>query len=275
LLNARARKGVVKVEFIDQADDAALNAALKDGPTLLWIETPSNPLMRIVDIARLTAKAKAAGAKVAVDNTFLSPLLQQPIPLGADFVVHSTTKYINGHSDIVGGAVIAAEASAVDELAWWANCCGTTGAAFDAWLTMRGLRTLSVRLERQQQGAHRIANWLAQSDAIEAVHYPGLSAHPGHDIARRQQSGFGAMLSFALKRSVDPKAFVERLSLFTLAQSLGGVESLIAHPASMTHAAMTPEVREAAGISEQLFRLSVGLEHAEDLIADLGAALRG
>lgn len=273
LLQARARKKSIDVSFVDQGDRSAVAAALADKPALLWIETPSNPLMRVVDIAALAKLAKAAGARVAVDNTFLSPALQKPIALGADFVVHSTTKYLNGHSDVIGGAVVAATAADAQELTWWANCCGVTGAPFDSWLTLRGLRTLCVRLERQQQNAQLIAERLATHPAVKAVHYPGLTTHPTHEIARRQQAGFGAMLSFELAEGLSPAAFVSGLSLFTLAESLGGIESLVAHPATMTHAAMTPEARASAGITDSLFRLSIGLEAAEDLLSDLEQAL--
>jgi cystathionine gamma-synthase len=275
LFQARARKRAIEVAFVDQSDADAVGEVLSGRPALLWIETPSNPLMRIVDIASLARRAKAAGARVAVDNTFLSPVLQKPIPLGADFVVHSTTKYINGHSDVVGGAVVAADPAAAQELAWWANCCGVTGAPFDSWLTLRGLRTLGVRMARQQESAARIAERLVSHPAVAAVHYPGLETHPGHAIARRQQAGFGAMLSFELAEGIDPARFVRGLSQFTLAESLGGVESLVAHPATMTHASMTSEARRAAGIGDALFRLSVGLEHVDDLTADLEAALAG
>ncbi len=273
LFQARARKAAIQVEFVDQNDVAAVDAALARGPALVWIETPSNPLMRVVDILSLTRRAKAAGALVAVDNTFLSPVLQKPLVFGADFVVHSTTKYINGHSDVVGGAVVAADSGKHEELIWWANCCGVTGAPFDSWLSLRGLRTLAVRIERQQQSAGRVVERLSTHPLVARVHYPGLESHPGHAIARRQQRGFGAMLSFDLVEGADPAAFVEALKLFTLAESLGGVESLAAHPATMTHAAMSPEARAEAGIGETLFRLSIGLEHAEDLIADLEGAL--
>jgi cystathionine gamma-synthase len=272
LFDARARKGVIEALFIDQNDEAAVAAALARKPALVWIESPSNPLLRIVDVASLAARAKAAGAKVAVDNTMLSPVLQKPLALGADFSVHSTTKYLNGHSDVVGGAVVAAHNEDLDQLKWWANCCGVTGAPFDAWLTLRGLRTLSVRVERQQRTAARVAAWLAESDAIEAVYYPGLTAHPGHAIAARQQAGFGAMLSFRV-RDRGARDVLTHVKRFIVAQSLGGVESLISHPASMTHAGMSTEARAAAGVDDNLLRLSVGLEHEDDLIADLAQAL--
>jgi len=275
LFAARARKKAIDVVFVDQNDGDALGAALGEGAALVWIETPSNPIMRVVDIAAIAKRAKAAGARVAVDNTFLSPALQKPIAFGADYVVHSTTKYINGHSDVVGGAVIAAKKEDVEQLVWWANCTGVTGAPFDSWLTLRGLRTLGVRLERQQRSAGKIAAWLAAHPRVSAVYYPGLESHPTHAIAARQQAGFGAMLSFEIDGGEsEVRAALERLNVFTLAESLGGVESLVAHVASMTHASMAPEARRTAGISDTLLRLSVGLEHEEDLLGDLERALR-
>jgi cystathionine gamma-synthase len=238
------------------------------------VETPSNPLLRVVDVADICTRAHRVGAKVVADNTFLSPALQTPIALGADIVIHSTTKYINGHSDVVGGAVISADPADHAELAWWANCLGVTGSPFDAYLTLRGVRTLFARIERQQATAGKVAALLEAHPAVSAVHYPGLKTHPGHALAARQQKGFGAMLSFELTGEVEAvRQLVETLDAFTLAESLGGVESLIAHPATMTHAAMTPEAREIAGITEGLLRLSVGLEHEDDLIADLVRAL--
>jgi cystathionine gamma-synthase len=273
LLCARARRGHFEVAFVDQNDRAALDAAFARGPKLILIETPSNPLMRVVDVADLCARAHAVGCKAAVDNTFLSPALQQPIALGADLVIHSTTKYINGHSDVVGGCVVARDPADLEQLTWWANCLGVTGAPFDAWLTLRGVRTLFARIERQQATAGRIADWLAAHPAVRVVHYPGLKSHPGHAVAARQQKGFGAMLSFELADIGAVRVLVDGLKVFTLAESLGGVESLIAHPALMTHAAMTPEARATAGITDGLLRLSVGLEHPEDLLADLSAAL--
>lgn len=274
LFEARAKKGQIRIQYANLRDNDAVGAALAQEPALLWIETPSNPLMRIADIASLAKRAKAAGARVAVDNTFLSPALQKPIPLGADYVVHSTTKYLNGHSDVVGGAVVAANAADAEQLIWWANATGVTGAPFDAWLTLRGLRTLHVRIERQQATALRVAQRLSELPAVAAVHYPGLETHPDHALAARQQSGFGAMLSFELRDGACLPTFTKRLQHFALAESLGGIESLIAHPATMTHAAMSPEARRAAGIGENLLRVSVGLEHADDLVADLERAVR-
>ncbi|QGZ96092.1 cystathionine gamma-synthase [Terricaulis silvestris] len=273
LFEARARKGQIRIQYANLRDADAVGAALAQQPALLWIETPSNPLMRIADIASLAKRAKATGAKVAVDNTFLSPVLQKPIALGADYVVHSTTKYLNGHSDVVGGAVVAAAAADAEELRWWANCTGVTGAPFDSWLTLRGLRTLHVRLERQQATAARVAARLSELPSVAVVHYPGLETHPDHELAARQQSGFGAMLSFELAAGADIRTLTRNLRHFALAESLGGIESLIAHPATMTHAAMSPEARRAAGIGDNLLRVSVGLEHPDDLIADLELAL--
>ena len=270
LLAARAARGHFVVSFIDQSDGDALAAALENAPALLLIETPSNPLMRVIDIRGVTDHAKAAGAKVAVDNTFLSPALQQPLALGADYVIHSTTKFLNGHSDVVGGAVVAADAADLEKLRAWANVIGTTGAPFDAWLTLRGLRTLFPRIERQQRNAGIVAAFLEAHSQVKAVHYPGLVSHPGHAIALRQQRGFGAMLSFELTGGLGAvRRFVEAVEVFTLAESLGGIESLIAHPATMTHADMGVEARQIAGISDGLLRLSVGLEHESDLLAEL------
>lgn len=274
LLTARAKKGHFRVAFIDQNDGAALDAALADGCKLVLVETPSNPLLRVTDIAEVCRRVHAVGAKVVCDNTFLSPALQRPLELGADIVVHSTTKYINGHSDVVGGAVVAADPADHEQLAWWANCLGVTGSPFDAYQTLRGLRTLFTRIERQQATAGAVAAALEQHPAVKAVHYPGLTSHPGHALASRQQSGPGAMLSFELTGGTEAvRQVIEQLEIFTLAESLGGVESLIAHPATMTHAAMTSEARATAGITDGLLRLSVGLEHQDDVLADLIQAL--
>ena len=274
LLDAWAKKGRFKVEFADLTDNVALAAGLAHKPALVWVETPSNPLLRITDIRHVAQAAHAVGALLVVDNTFLSPALQQPLLLGADVVVHSTTKYINGHSDVVGGAVVAREAAVVEQLKWWGNCNGLTGAPFDSYLTLRGLRTLDVRLRQHQENAERIAAQLDDHAAVRTVYYPGLSSHPGHALAARQQRGFGAMLSFELDGDgVQIEAFLDGLRYFSLAESLGGVESLIAHPATMTHASMEPEARRTAGISDSLLRLSVGIEDGDDLVRDLDAAL--
>lgn len=279
LFNALAKKGHFGLITADLTDPRSLADALAQSPTLVLVETPSNPLLRITDLRFVIDAAHKAGAKVVVDNTFLSPALQRPIAFGADLVLHSTTKYINGHSDVVGGAVIARDPAVHEQLVWWANALGLTGSPFDAFLTLRGLRTLGARLRAHQENTREVVNLLAASDAVAKVYYPGLADHPGHAIAARQQDGFGAMLSFELASCPgdDPhaavRAFVDGLRCFTLAESLGGVESLVAHPATMTHAAMTPEARAHAGISEGLLRLSVGIESPEDLVADLQAGL--
>ncbi|MCC2688807.1 MAG: metB [Rhizobiaceae bacterium] len=274
LLSMRRARGHFDVVFVDQSNAADLAAAFARKPALVLIETPSNPLMRVVDIAAIAAQAKKTGARVAVDNTFLSPALQRPIPLGADFVIHSTTKYLNGHSDVVGGAVIAADSAEIDELLLWANVTGVAGSPFDAYLTLRGLRTLFPRIERQQKSAMAVAAFLERQSAVASVNYPGLASHPQHALAKAQQTGFGAMLSFELAGGVEAvRQFVEAVAIFTLAESLGGVESLVAHPATMTHAGMGSEARRAAGISDGLLRLSVGLEAEADLLGDLETAL--
>ncbi|MDH5823527.1 O-succinylhomoserine (thiol)-lyase [Luteimonas sp. RD2P54] len=279
LFDALARKGHFELVTADLTDPRSLAEALARAPKLVLVETPSNPLLRITDLRFVIEAAHRAGALVAVDNTFLSPALQVPIAFGADAVLHSTTKYINGHSDVVGGALVAATAELHQQFCWWANALGITGAPFDSFLTLRGLRTLDARLRVHQENAAAIAAQLQAHPAVARVYWPGLESHPGHAVAARQQRGFGAMLSVELcgegaagqERAV--RAFVEGLRHFTLAESLGGVESLIAHPATMTHAAMTAEARAKAGIPDGLLRLSVGIEALEDLQADLARAL--
>ncbi len=274
MLAALERKGALTVDFVDQGDPEALRAALDRKPALVWIETPSNPLLRIVDIRAVAAAGHAAGAAVAADNTFLSPVWQQPLALGADLVVHSTTKYLNGHSDVVGGAVIASDPERLKDLAWWANAVGVTGAPFDAFMTLRGVRSLHARMRAHAENTAVLVDLLARHGEVERVYHPGLATHPGHELARRQQSGFGAMLSFELRGGETAvRAFLEGLECFTLAESLGGVESLIAHPATMTHAGMDEAARLRAGIGPGLLRVSVGIEDAADLAADLAAAL--
>lgn len=272
LLKARSGRGHFIVEFVDESDDEAISVALDKVPSLILVETPSNPRMRVVDIRKIVTEAKSVGAVVAVDNTFLSPALQQPIALGADYAIHSTTKYLNGHSDVVGGAVISAKKDDAEALSDWANITGVTGAPFDAYLTLRGLRTLFPRVERQQATAAKIADFLEQEPSTTAVHYPGLHSHPGYSLAKAQQAGSGAMLSFELRGGIEAVIrFIGALRVFTLAESLGGVESLVCHPASMTHAGMAPEAQRAAGIGDNLIRLSIGLEAENDLIVDLQA----
>ena len=274
LFEAWRKRGERQVEFVDFGDEAAVRAALAKPTALLWIETPSNPLLRITDIAAFAALGRASGALTVVDNTFLSPAWQQPLTLGADLVVHSTTKYLNGHSDVVGGAVVARDKVLHEELAWWANCLGLTGAPFDSYLTLRGLRTLHARLEHHARNAHALAHWLEGQANVRRVWYPGLASHPGHELARRQQRGYGAVVTLELEGGHEAvREFVADLSCFSLAESLGGVESLVAHPATMTHAAMDPVVRLKAGLSDGLIRLSIGIEALEDLRADLSRAL--
>ncbi|KRG46600.1 cystathionine gamma-synthase [Stenotrophomonas panacihumi] len=279
LFNALAKKGHFELITADLTDPRSLAEALAQSPRLVLVETPSNPLLRITDLRFVIDAAHKAGALAVVDNTFLSPALQRPIEFGADVVLHSTTKYVNGHSDVVGGAVIARDAEVHQQLVWWANALGLTGSPFDAFLTLRGLRTLDARLRVHQENAQAVAALLQRHEAVAQVYYPGLASHPGHAVAARQQKGFGAMISFELAggdaalQEIAVRAFVDGLRYFTLAESLGGVESLVAHPASMTHAAMTPEARAKAGISDGLLRLSIGIESTEDLIADLAAGL--
>lgn len=274
LVEALAPKLGFEAVKVDCTDLEALAEALGDKAALLWLETPSNPLLRITDLAAASALARRAGAAVAVDNTFLSPALQRPIEHGADYVVHSTTKYLNGHSDVVGGVVIARDEAGHEQLTWWANCLGITGAPFDSFLTLRGLRTLSARLAVHQANTEAVIAAALRHPAVAAIHYPGLADHPGHALAARQQDGFGAMLSLELVGGLAAaRAFCDGLDCFSLAQSLGGVESLVAHPATMTHAAMTSEARAEAGIGDGLVRLSVGIEAEADLVADLHRAL--
>ena len=275
LFDAWRRRGERIVDFVNFNDEAAVEAALSKPSSLLWIETPSNPLLRITDIESVAALGRASGALVVVDNTFLSPAWQQPIPLGADLVVHSTTKYLNGHSDVVGGAVVARDKGLHEQLIWWANCLGITGAPFDSFMTLRGLRTLHARLDHHGRNAMGLAQWLKEQPNVKRVYYPGLPTHPGHEIARRQQRGFGAVVSLELDGGHDAvREFVAGLECFSLAESLGGVESLVAHPATMTHAAMDPAARLKAGLVDGLLRLSVGIEGFEDLKSDLDAGLK-
>ena len=274
LFDQQSKKGLFNVKFVDQTDTAALIKACACKPKIILAETPSNPLLRIVDIERISAITKDAGALFAVDNTFLSPALQNPIEFGADLVIHSTTKYINGHSDVVGGCVVAATEELAEKIAYWANCIGITGAPFDSFLTLRGIRTLHPRIKQHEESASLVANVLNDHELVDQVYYPGLESHPGHEIAKRQQRGFGGMVSFEISGGEDEvRAFVNNLQFFSLAESLGGVESLVCHPATMTHAPVSEEVRKEAGIGNNLIRLSVGLESSEDLIADLLNAL--
>ena len=274
ILRSLAARGLFEVVFTDLTQPGWESVISDTKPKLVWIETPSNPLLRITDIRAVCSTARAAGAIAVVDNTFLSPALQQPISLGADVVVHSTTKYLNGHSDVVGGAVIARDAALGEQLGWWANCLGITGSPFDSFLTLRGIRTLEARMRVHLENAIEVVGVLNDHPAVERVFYPGLRSHPGHALAATQQTGFGAMASFELRGDQGTvERFLGALEYFTLAESLGGVESLIAHPATMTHASMDAASRNAAGIRENLLRLSIGIEHSADLTGALSNAL--
>lgn len=274
LLTQCAQRGLFQVELIDQADVGALDATIEKGPRMIWVESPTNPLMRLMDIADISARAKACDALVAVDNTFLSPALQRPLELGADLVVHSTTKYLNGHSDMVGGAIVAGTPELAAQMQYWGNALGLTGSPFDAFLTLRGIRTLYARMRQHEENALALAETLADHPAVAQVHYPGLPSHPDHELAKRQQSGFGGMLSFELaKGEAGVRALLEAIELYTLAESLGGVESLICHPATMSHATFDAASLAAAGIGPGLLRISVGIESPEDLVRDLRRGL--
>jgi len=265
--------------YVDARDPAAVGAALQARTRLVWIETPTNPLLRLYDIRAVAAVCRARGVRLAVDNTFMTPYFQRPLDLGADLVVHSTTKYLNGHSDVVGGAVVGRDRALRERLAFLQNAMGGSQAALDSFLTLRGTKTLAVRMDRHQDNALAVARWLESRPEVERVFYPGLRSHPQHALARRQMTGFGGMLSFVLaggpgRRTLGrARALLRNLRLFACAESLGGVESLAEHPALMTHASITADRRRALGIGDGLVRLSVGVEHRQDLIADLAQAL--
>jgi len=266
-------QGKLEVSFIDLTDLHALTEAIRPNTRALWVETPSNPLLRIVDLDAVAAVAHTRGLTLIVDNTFLSPVLQQPLALGADLVVYSTTKYINGHSDVVGGAVIAGSEALNERLQFTANAHGTIAQPFDCWLVLRGLKTLPLRMKQHEENAHAVAGFLTRHPQVADVFYPGLASHPGHAVAARQQQGFGGMVSFAVRGGRDVvNHLLRRTRIFSLAESLGGVESLIEHPATMSHASMRPEQRAAAGITDSVVRLSVGIECIDDLLADLEQA---
>ena len=274
LFTSLAKKGGCRVKFVDQGSDEAYQEALAEKPKIVWIETPSNPLLRIVDVEKLCTQAGNEVIKV-VDNTFLSPIQQKPLELGADLVIHSTTKYINGHSDVVGGAAVAKTEELLEQVSWWANCIGITASPFDSFITTRGVRTLGIRIKKHEENAQAIADFLDKHSLVDNVYYPGLEHHPGHLIARKQQKGFGAMLSFTTRFNQETLAlFIKELKLFSLAESLGGVESLICHPVSMTHAAMDEAAQIEAGITPRLLRVSVGIEELDDLLADLTQAFQ-
>ncbi|WP_263820278.1 trans-sulfuration enzyme family protein [Salinibacter sp.] len=267
-------QGKLSVSYEDLSDHDALADAVRPETEALWVETPSNPLLRIVDLEALAEFADAHGLRLIVDNTFLSPLLQRPLDYGADLVVYSTTKYLNGHSDVVGGAIIARTEALADQLDFTANAHGTVAAPFDSWLVQRGAKTLPVRLRQHETNARALAHFLDDHSAVDRVCYPGLRTHPGHELARAQQNGYGGMVSFFVdEEQVDVNELLRSTDVFALAESLGGVESLIEHPATMSHASMAPEQCEDAGITDGLIRLSVGIESTDDLRADLSQAL--
>jgi cystathionine gamma-synthase len=264
----------IQTSYVNLQTPENLVAALRPNTRAVWIETPSNPLLNVLDIRALSAIAHEHGLLSIVDNTFLSPALQKPIDLGADIVVHSTTKYLNGHSDVVGGAVVAAEGAVLERLRFLCNALGQGASPFDCWLVLRGIKTLIPRMRIHEENAGLIARFLESHPRVSRVYYPGLESHPHHGLARAQQSGFGGMVSFEIDGNLDDVNHVLRsVRVFALAESLGGVESLIDHPESMTHASMDPGLRREAGITENLIRLSVGLEDPADLIDDLGRAL--
>lgn len=274
LLTSFAERGLLRLELIDQTDAAELDRALALKPRLVWVETPTNPLLRIVDLKEMGHRLLSTDTLMAVDNTFLSPVLQRPIEFGADLVVHSTTKYLNGHSDVVGGAVVATTPELHEQMQYWANALGLTGSPFDSFLTLRGLRTLHARMRLHEENATALADLAAEHPAVRRAYYPGLRDHAGHNLAKRQQRGFGGMLSLELSGGAPAaKAFLEALQYFSLAESLGGVESLAAHPWSMTHAVVDEESKRSAGLSEGLIRLSAGIEATADLVTDVKRAL--
>lgn len=270
----RRRTAGLDFDFIDLNDPAALRAALKPNTRMIWVETPTNPMLQLVDLAKISAFAKKHGLILVVDNTFCSPMLQRPIEFGADLVLHSATKYLNGHSDIVGGIVVAANAELAEQMAFLQNSIGAVAGPFDAFLAMRGLKTLHLRMRQHCESALTLAGWLEKHKAVERVIYPGLRSHPQHALARRQMDGFGGIISVEVKGGkARARRILERCELFALAESLGGVESLIEHPGIMTHASIPPATRKRLGISDGLIRLSVGVEDLADLKDELESVL--
>ncbi|MEF8796442.1 MAG: PLP-dependent aspartate aminotransferase family protein [Salinivenus sp.] len=273
LFSYLADQGKLSVSYRDLSDHEALADAVRPTTEALWVETPSNPLLRIVDLEALAQFADAHDLLLVVDNTFLSPALQRPLEYGADLVVYSTTKYLNGHSDVVGGAIVARTEALAEDLDFVANAYGTVAAPFDSWLVLRGAKTLPVRMRQHETNARAVAHALDEHPAVARVWYPGLRDHPGHETARKQQDGYGGMVSFVVADDVEVETLLRSTEVFALAESLGGVESLIEHPTTMSHASMAPEQREAAGITDDLVRLSVGIESTDDLLRDLDQAL--
>lgn len=265
------RKHGLEFDFVDPAKGAeAFAAAVKPNTKMVWLETPTNPMLKLADIKAMSGLCKEKGLLLVVDNTFMTPFNQSPLELGADIVLHSTTKYINGHSDVIGGALVTSSDDLHERLAFVQNSCGASMSAMDSFLTMRGVKTLHLRMERHERSARQLAEWLEGHEQVEGVIYPGLPSHPQHELAKTQQSGFGGMISFHLKGDIEAaRSFLETCKIFACAESLGGVESLIEHPAIMTHASVPPETRKQLGISDGFIRLSVGVEELEDLRADL------
>jgi len=268
------RRYNVEASYVPVSDVAAYEKAIRPNTKLVWLETPTNPLLRLVDIAAVAAIAHRHKLLVVVDNTFASPYFQQPLKLGADIVVHSTTKYINGHSDVIGGALVLNDEATYESIKFYQNAAGGVPSPFDSWLTLRGIKTLAVRMRQHEENARAVAAFLAEHSRVEKVYYPGLVTHPDHQLAKRQMSGFGGMVSFQFKGTrADVDKIVRRFQVFALAESLGGVESLVCHPASMTHGSIPKDIREARGLTDTLLRLSIGIEDIEDLLADLEQAL--
>ncbi len=268
------RRYNVETSYVAAENIAGYEAAIRPNTKLLWLETPTNPLLRLIDIAAVAKIAHQHNVLVVVDNTFASPYFQQPLNLGADIVVHSTTKYINGHSDVIGGAIVTNNDEVYQAIKFYENAAGGVPAPFDSWLTLRGIKTLAVRMRQHEENARAIASFLSEHPRVEKVYYPGLVSHPDHELAKRQMRGFGGMVSFQFKGTyADVDKVVRRFKVFALAESLGGVESLVCHPASMTHGSIPKDIREARGLTDTLLRLSVGIEDIDDLLADLEQAL--
>ena len=274
LLEKVFRRWGVETAYEDTSDVARFAGAARENTKLIWIETPTNPLLHVADIRAVAEAVRGRGIRLVVDNTFASPALQRPLELGADIVVHSTTKYIGGHSDLIGGAVVTSDDEAFSAIKMYQNAAGAVPGPWDCWLALRGLKTLAIRMERHSRNAEDLALFLQKHPSVERVYYPGLPEHPGHDIARRQMSGFGGMISAELKGGYEAvQAAVGKLKVFVLAESLGGVESLVCYPPKMTHASFSSDERAKRGIKDNLLRLSVGIEHVDDLKADIQAAL--
>lgn len=268
------RRYNVETSYVTAGRIEGYAKAIRPNTKLIWLETPTNPLLRLIDIQAVAEIAHQHNVPVVVDNTFASPYFQQPLKLGADIVIHSTTKYINGHSDVIGGALVLNNEEVYEAIKFYENAAGSVPSPFDAWLILRGIKTLAVRMRQHEENARVVANFLAEHPRVEKVYYPGLSSHPDYELAKRQMSGFGGMVSFQFKGVYeDVDKLVRRFNVFTLAESLGGVDSLVCHPASMTHSSIPKEIREPRGLTDTLLRLSVGIEDAEDILADLQQAL--